>query len=629
MINENALVIYKNKPAIVIDRADGKYTITLTDGEQVKVRDKDIELIHPGPVKNFSEIEIDNPPESSIKEAWELLLEENDPMSLKDLTNLIFSEYKPSTAFAVYSLLKDGLYFNGTIDAIIPRKKEDVENEESKRGEKLRETEERSGFINRIKACLKNPSGNVIHSDDFRFMQDVEALAFGKSTKSRTLKDLGLSETPEDAHNLLLKTNFWTPMVNPHPVRFGLSLNNAVVCPDAPLANEQRQNLCHLKAFAIDNSWSNDPDDAISLTEESGKTIFYVHIADPASSITFDSPCEKEAKDRGATLYIPEGTYRMLADDSIPLFALGLSGKSPVLTFKMTIDTEGYVIDTEIFPSIVNVRRLTYEQADKEMEENSEDGAILRSLYDLTQKIFNRRAAQGAINIEYFDVHIFVENETVKIEQEIHCKSASIVKECMITAGEGTGTWAASRGLAFPYISQEIETQPDNKQKDLGGIAGSFQLRRCMRPRVLSVKPGRHQGLGLETYTQVTSPLRRYTDLLSHIQIRKVLRGEKPLSADDISMRLGFGEAASSAVIHAERASNNHWVMVYLLNKINSGFDAIAIENKGNRWLVLIPSIALEIQIPLQKKVSPNETIKLVLKSVNISKGEAVFIHSV
>jgi len=593
------------------------------------VRDKDIELIHPGPVKNFSEININNLSDSSIKETWELLLEENEPMSLKDLTNLIYNEYKPSTAFAVYSLLKDGLYFNGTIDAITPRKKEDVESEESKRGGKLKETEERCAFIERLKLCVKNPSGNVLLPDDKRFMQDIEALAFGKSIKSRTLKDLGISETPEDAHSLLLKTSFWTKMVNPHPSRFGLSLNNAVVCPDAPLANEQRKDLCHLKAFAIDNSWSNDPDDAISVTEESGNTVLYVHIADPASSITFDSPCEKEARDRGATLYIPEGTFRMLAEDTIPLFALGLCEKSPALTFKMTIDTQGNVIDTEIFPSIINVRRLTYEQADREMEEDSDDGVIFRSLFNLTQKICNRRIKQGAINIEYYDVHIFIENETVKIEQEIHCKSASIVKECMITAGEGAGTWAASKGLAFPYISQEIETQPDNKQKDLGGIAGSFQLRRCMRPRVLSVKPGRHQGLGLETYTQVTSPLRRYTDLLSHIQIRKVLRGEKPLSADDMSMCLGYGEAASSAVIHAERASNNHWIMVYLAEKIDSIWDAIAIENKGNRWLVLIPSVALEIQIPLQKKVSPNETIKLVLKSVNISKGEAIFIHAV
>jgi exoribonuclease-2 len=159
------------------------------------------------------------------------------------------------------------------------------------------------------------------------------------------------------------------------------------------------------------------------------------------------------------------------------------------------------------------------------------------------------------------------------------------------------------------------------------GFAGAMQLRKCMRPRTLSTKPGRHQGLGLDTYTQVTSPLRRYTDLLAHIQIRTFLRGDKPLSPDEVSARLGFSEAAATAAVHAERASDNHWKMVYLSNKKDSVFDAVATENKGNRWAVIIPSLALEAQVPLQREVSPNDNIKLILKSVNIAKGEAVFVQ--
>jgi exoribonuclease-2 len=147
-----------------------------------------------------------------------------------------------------------------------------------------------------------------------------------------------------------------------------------------------------------------------------------------------------------------------------------------------------------------------------------------------------------------------------------------------------------------------------------------------MRPRIYSTRPGRHQGLGLEIYTQVTSPLRRYTDLLVHIQIRAFLRGSKPLSADEVSGRMGFSEAAASAAVQAERASNNHWIMVYLSEKKDSVWDAVALEKKGNRWVVIIPDLALEPQVSLQKDVSPNENIQLILKSVNISRGEAVFV---
>jgi exoribonuclease-2 len=628
MLSEGSLVIYKSKPAIVKEKTDGKYSITLKDGEQLKVRDKDIELIHPGPVKSFKEIECIDISSQAVREIWELLSDEGMPLSFKDFTAFLFNEYTPSNAYAAYCLLQDGLYFSGTgtslIEGIKPRGVNEITAEETKRGDKLRETEERAQFIERLKKCIKKPDDNPLLLDDARFMQDIEALASGKSSKSRTMKDLELGETPEEAHFILLKTGFWTGMINPHPGRFGVSLNRANICPDAPPRDEERRDLCHLAAFAIDNPWSSDPDDAISISEEDGKNILYVHIADPASSIIFDSPAEKEARDRGATLYIPEGIVRMLAEETIPLFALGLSGKSPALTFKMTINENGEVTNTEIFPSIVKVRRVTYEEADREMDIDTNDSAVLRALYDLSQKIFKRRRAAGAVNIELPDIHITVENEQVKIESEMFYRSSALVRECMIAAGEGTGTWAASRGLAFPYISQEVDIQ--GKIPD--GLAGSIQLRRCMRPRVLSVKPGCHQGLGLDTYTQVTSPLRRYTDLLSHIQIRGFLRGDKPVSADDISTRLGYSEAAISAVIHAERASNNHWIMVYLSDKKDSLWDAVAVENKGNRWVVIIPSLAMETQTALQKNVSPNDVIKLVLKSVNIAKGEAVFAQA-
>jgi len=627
MVVEGSLVVYKNKPAIVKEKADGKFTISLSDGTLVKVRDKDIEQLHPGPVKNFNEIKESNVPESVIRETWELLIDEGASLSLKDLTSFVYNEYTPSSAYAAYCLLIDNLYFSGTISAITPRSKEEAAAEEIKRSEKLRETGERTQFLDQLKSYLKKTSKTPFSSNDERFpdkwsgfLQDVEALALGKSAKSRTMKDLGYAETPEDAHSVLLKTGFWTGMINPYPSRFGLSLNSANIKPETPPA-EDRRDLTHLAAFAIDNSWSNDPDDAVSVEDdETGKKL-YVHIADPAASIVYDSPVEKEARDRGATLYLPETAVRMLAEDSLDLFALGLSEKSLALSFKMTIDNDGFLIDTEIIPSVVKVRRMTYEEADRELDANS---AQLNALLDLSQKIHNRRTSQGAVNIEFSDIHITIENEKINIEPIMECRSFSMIKELMIAAGEGAGTWAASRGLAFPYISQEVEIQG----KIPGGLAGSYQLRRCMRPRILSAKPGRHQGLGLETYTHVTSPLRRYTDLLAHIQIRTILRGDKPLCADEISARLGFSEAAAAAAVQAERASENHWKMVYLSDKDESLWDAVALEKKGNRWVVIIPSLALETQVVLQKDVSPNENIKLILKSVNISKGEAVFVQA-
>jgi exoribonuclease-2 len=458
--------------------------------------------------------------------------------------------------------------------------------------------------------------------EDRRFIQDIESLALGKSAKSRTMKEIGLGETPEEAHALLLECGFWNVRNNPHPARFNVSLQPAEYKPEAP-PQEERRGLTHLAAFAIDSPWSNDPDDAVSIELEDGKQTLYVHVADPASSIGADSPAEREARDRGATLYIPEGSIRMLADEALPLFALGLAETSPALTFKMTLNDTGEIEKTEIFASMVKVTRLTYEKADEYLNDTHGDiSAALLSLNALAERNIKRRGVLGAINIDMPETHISLNGDRVEIEPVTRYKSADMVRECMLLAGEGAGVWAMQRSLPVPYIMQETGDLPE---ETLSGMAGYYQLRRCMRTRALSTKPGRHSGLGLDTYIQVTSPLRRYTDLLAHLQIRAVLRGKTPLDADEVSARMNAGEAAMSAVSQAERASRSHWTIVYLAGKTDSVWDATALEKKGNRWAVIIPSLALETQVPLRKELSPNEPLKLVLKSVNIPCGEAVF----
>ncbi|MDR2435519.1 MAG: RNB domain-containing ribonuclease [Treponema sp.] len=639
MIAEKSLVVYKNRPALVKGKEGDRILISVLKTpekggkkealQEYKVRDKDIELIHPGPLADLSGIEeAAGGSGAAVREAWELLFE-NGPVSLKELAELAFGGYSPASAWAAFCLLLDGLYFTGSAAVLSPRGREEVEAEEKKREEKRRESWERESFLKRL--SVRRPELPA----DSRFMQDVEALAYGKSPKSRTMRDLGLSETPEDAHALLMDAGFWSAAVNPHPARFGLSVVSSDTVPDPPPAEERRRDLTGLPAFAVDSPWSSDPDDAVSVEEGAGR-VLYVHVADPAASITADSPPEREARDRGATLYLPEGPSRMLADDALPLFALGLAETSPALTFKITLGDTGEIAATEIFPSTVRVKRLTYEEADRLMDGAGDPGktAALRTLSALAEANLRRRRAAAAVNIELPETHISLNDGRVSIEPIVPYRSADMVRECMLLAGEGAALWAggmwrggesagAARPLSFPYVAQEAGDLPG---EILPGMAGSYQLRRCMRPRTLSARPGRHWGLGLEAYAQVTSPLRRYTDLLAHIQIRALLRGAEPLSAEELAVRLAAAEAASAVVVQAERASRAHWTMVYLSDKKDSVWDAVALEKKGNRWVLMIPALALEIQVPLRSDPAPNDPVKLTLKSVHIPRGEAVFI---
>ncbi|MDR1094803.1 MAG: RNB domain-containing ribonuclease [Spirochaetaceae bacterium] len=642
MFKKDALVIYKTRPARIGEIAD-KITLILANGETVKVREKDIVFLHPGPLSDFSLLqsplpspqsphdergaeteENDNRIDACLREAWELL--DGSTTTLQELAGLAFGDWSPASAWLAYQALQNGTYFAGTMEAVIPREAAQVEAERQKRTAKANENTERAAFLTRLKARSLLPA-------DSRFMQDVEALALGRTEKSRTMKDAGLSEEPVAAHRLLLETGVWDLFVNPHPARNGCVTESAKTPVLPPDMTEERADLTHLAAFAIDNEGSEDPDDAISVTEEGGQTVLWVHVADPAASVTPGTPADKEARERGSTLYTPDGVYTMLSPGALPLFALGLQEKTPALTFRMTLNPDATIASADILFSFINVTRLTYRKADELLKKG--ESVELAALDRVSQRILERRLDSGAVVFDFPEVAIHVcrgdndsaetpAQKSVVIQPEEPYHAQRIVRECMLVAGEGAAQWALHHKIPFPYISQEAGELPEKLSP---GYAGAYQLRRTMRPRTLSNKPGLHWALGLDLYTQVTSPLRRYTDLLCHQQIRAFLKNTPLLNEDEILARLLQAERGASAANHAQRASNMHWKQVYLSDKKGQEWDAILLERRKPRSLVLIPALALETQAALSAAdaCEPGDPLKVTLLKANVPENEAVW----
>ncbi len=603
MIKEKSLVLYKNHCAVVAEAQD-KLTIVLANGDRLKVREKDVELLHEGPSSAASAVVAAQSPEGDPREAWELL--QGNEVELRELAELAYGEWTPITAWAAWTLVADGLLFQGSPRSIRARDEAAVSSEEAKRREKEKEAEERQSFLDRLN------KGVVNLPEDGRRLQDIEALALGKTDRSKTLKDLGRKETPEEAHKLLLSTAFWTERINPHPSRFGRDLFSAKIAVPPP-PEEERVDLTHLKAFAIDNAWSSDPDDAVSVD---GKDL-WVHVADPAASIPADSPVDLEARARGSTLYIPEGTYRMVAEESLDHFALGLSETSPALSFKVTLGEETTIQAVEIVKSVVKVTRLTYEEADARANERE-----LAPLFQMAALLEQKRIAEGAVTIELPEVHIVAREETTSIDLLAPSRASAAVREFMLIAGQAAARYAIRSRIPFPFVTQELGDLP---AEVLPGLAGSYQLRRCMRPRRLSAMPGPHEGLGLPEYCQVTSPLRRYTDLVAHQQLRRHLGGETLLTQDQILERIAAGEIAAQTATQAERASKLHWTLAYLSARKDEVWNAVVVEKKGGRGTVLIPALGLETAIAIKGDPALNEEIQVMAATLRFPTLEYTF----
>ncbi len=612
-LHQGSLVLYKHDPARVTSVGRKKIEIALPAGERLSVRHKDVTLLHPGPLESLNAL--DETPEGEVKVAWQLL--SGGTTTLTELTELAYGDVTPQTAWAAWQWVSDGLYFEGTPDEITAHSAEAVAEEKANREARAAEQRAWEAFLERVQA------GDYRAEEDSRYLVDVERLALEQTDQSRVLRALERSETPENAHALLLEIGYWDHTDVPYPDRLGLPTTPPdVPLPQAPdLEAEHRVNLTHLAAFAIDDRGSRDPDDAISLEiHEEGRRL-WVHVADVAALVPPDSPADREARGRGATLYLPDGNVTMLPRQAIQQLGMGLDEVSPALSFGINLDDAAQITDVEVVPSRVQVTRLTYQEAEQALEREEEP---LHSLHQIAQAFQARRQENGAVEINLPEVKVWVEEGEVMIRPLPPLRSRTLVREAMLMTGEATGRLALDEEIPLPFTTQDTP-DTDERPTDTDDLAGMLNLVRHFHRSERSSTPGFHAGLGMTLYVQATSPLRRYLDLVAHQQLRAHLRGDELLKGQAMMTRIGSAEAVADEARTAERLSHKHWKMVYLMQHPGWRGEGVLVERWDRRGKVIIPKLALETRVQLREDLPLNSTLELQVMDIDLPMLEAYF----
>ncbi len=598
-LREGSLVLYKGRPARVAALAD-KIEIALPGGDSQRVRPKDVTLLHPGPLRALDDLQ---PLGGEVEAAWELLAGGNT--TLAELADLVYGAWTPATAWAAWSLVADGLLFTGTPDAVEARSQEVVAAERSRREARAAEEQARSAFFARVRAGTCAP-------EDARFLADVERLAEGRAEHSRVLQELGREESPESAHRFLLRVGHWDETVNPHPRRFGLTLDPPEL-QVSDLPEEARVDLTGLPAYAIDDEDNQDPDDALSLDGDR----VWVHVADVAALVAPDSPLDREARGRAANLYLPERTVPMLPAAVTERLGLGLQPVSPALSFGFGVTPAGAPTGLEVVRSWVRVTRVSYAEAEARLQEEP-----FRSLYALALRFQQRRLAAGAAQIALPEARVRVEGGTVSVRPLPRLRSRDLVTEAMLMAGEAAGRLALEAGIPFPYATQ---AGPEENVPPPAGFAAGFAYRRLLKRSQMRTAPDLHAGLGLAVYSQVTSPLRRYLDLVAHQQLRAWLARGPVLGHEEILERIGAAEALVGSLRQAERASNRHWTIVHLSRQPGWRGHGVLVDSRGGRGVVILPDLALEAPVHLPEDVALDQTLGLELSGFDLPSLSAYF----
>ena len=598
---KKCLAIYKGFPVSVVN-VDKKIEIKLQSGANKSVRDKDILVIHPGPVTTLNFEQKDG----AIEETWELL--EGEEFSLSELTDFLYGDDSASSTYSAYLELMKELYFIGNIDSIKCNNKSYINEKLNKEIEK----EKREGAY---KQTIDRLSKDEWLEDDSIVLREIESLALEQRTNSKVLKSLGIKENSLDAHRFLNKIGYWEKSKNPYPGRFAVTLNSPVLETEFEIV-ENPLDLTHLDCYAIDDEGSTDPDDAISLE---GEYRVWVHITDVASIIRPGSPEDIEASSRGTNLYLPTETVRMLPKEVTTIQALGSENGNNTLSFLIEFDKEYNIINREIHLTRVKVQRLSYSLVEEERE-----SLRFKTFYKIASILKDRRMAGGAISISLPEVKIRVNsNSDISIKPIGGIESRNVVSEFMLLAGETAAIYCNKNNIPIPYATQQ---PPDAKGYPENDLASMFVWRRKFKRGEIQYSPSPHAGLGLDIYTRATSPLRRYSDLVVNQQIRANLLGEELLTTEQILLKVSPSVESGKNLTKCERFSNLHWKLVYLTLNSSLVFQGTYVEKKDkNSGVFLIEDLALETLVSYKVEPALNSKVNLKIKKIDIPTSSVSF----
>lgn len=572
---------------------------------------------------------------SSLEVAWELLVEDAESVDPADMAQLLFSDRTPAQCYAAHCLLSDDkFYFKQKNNRYEPRSASQVAELKHQAEVEQQRQQEWQAFIDRVERALQGEAVEWIPETRSRLealerFAALEDEAPGRANACETLSALKRPQTPQAAFDLLVELGLWSPHENLFlrrsqiPAHFPSKvLEVAQSCLNSPPPDRDpnRLDLTHLKVYTIDDESTLEIDDGLSLeTLEDGRQRLWIHIADPTRWITPGDELDLEARRRCTTVYLPTGMIPMFPKElATGPMSLKQGETCPALSFGVILEESGAIAEYEIHASqIVPTYRLTYEDVDEMLQLGVRAEPEIAAIADWAQRRNQWRHEQGAISIHMPESSIKVSDDEIAIEVLDNSEARQLVAEMMILAGEVGARYGQENELPLPFRSQpQPELPPEEELIVLpAGPVRFCAIRRCMPRSEMSLVPSRHASLALESYAQVTSPIRRYTDLMAHFQLKAHLRGDPlPFSAqemDEIVMSLMPAVKEASFV---ERQTQRYWSLEYLRRHPDTVWQGLVlrwIREDDNLGVILLEELGLELVWRFPRPVQLGERLEV------------------
>jgi len=587
--------------------------------------------------------------ESSLEIAWELLVEEGQAVSPHELAKELFSDQTPAQCYAAYVLLSsDKIYFKQKGDRYEPRNRQQVADIRHQQEVQQQKAQELDLFLEKVKEKLAGNDVTWESSDRIR----IEALerfatlgddATHKTPALETLSVLGLGENETAAFKLLVDLGIWQEHENLFlrrsqiPTSFSkkvLEVSQRCLESLPSDLDENRLDLTHLKLYTIDDESTKEIDDGLSVEFlPDGQQRIWIHIADPTRLMRPGDELDLEARRRTTTVYLPTGMVPMFPTElATGPMSLLQAKVCCALSFGVILDELGAVKEYEIHPTLIKpTYRLTYDDVDEMLQLGIKAEPEIHELFKWAMTRQTWRQSQGAISIYMPEAVVKVVGDEITVALLEDSRSRELVAEMMILAGEIAAHYGQVNNLTLPYRGQPQPELPPESELILlpPGPVRSSAVRRCMPKSEMNISPARHASLALSGYVQVTSPIRRYSDLLAHFQIKAHLRGDTlPFTPEQmLEMVMSLGPAVREAN-NLERQTNRYWSLEYLRRNKDEVWQAMLLRwlrEDSNLGLVLLGELGLEMPMRFNRSIKLGDEFMVRVAYADPHKDEIQF----
>lgn len=266
----------------------------------------------------------------------------------------------------------------------------------------------------------------------------------------------------------------------------------------------------------------------------------------------------------------------MLPDALVEQAGLGLHDTSPALSISLDLDEDGNADAVDVQLTTVRVQRLTYTQAQERLNAGAEPFVTLARLAAASREL---RVQEGALSIDLPEVRVKADETGATVTPLPKPEMRVVVQECMTLAGWGAAIYADDHAIALPFATQD----PPHREVCGDTLAAQWARRRTLARTRFQPAPGPHAGMGLDLYTQATSPMRRYLDLVVHQQLRAHLAGQDGLSGKEVAARVAQAQMNADATRQAERLSRRHHTLRFIAAQPEREWEAVVVDRRGRR----------------------------------------------